>query len=133
MAAVRDPSELPRIERAYQVFGLTLDSSALRIKREYRRLAKLWHPDKFPPNTAEQRRATGRMREINDAYQLIKHAPLRYRADLTRVRRQSATPPVPRTTLVSDRVEYAVSGTGFWSTGGYGCREAQTARHPGPT
>jgi len=108
MAAIRDLSALPRIEQAYRVLGLTPDSSGLRIKREYRRLAKIWHPDKCPHNTAEQRRATERMREINDAYQLIKHAPLRYRADASRVGRPSVTPPVPRTTLVSDKVEYAV-------------------------
>ncbi len=95
-------------EQAYRVLGLAPDSSALRIKREYRRLAKLWHPDKFPHNTAEQRRATERMREINDAYQLIKHAPLRYRANATRAGKPVAEPPVPPTSMAPDRLEYVV-------------------------
>lgn len=109
MAEVREPSEFARIEQAYRAFDVPRDSSALRIKREYRRLAKLWHPDKFAQNTQEQRRATERMREINDAYQLIKHAPFRYRADvLPRVAKRSVGSVVRRTAPMTDKVEYIV-------------------------
>ena len=95
------------VEQAYRLLGLAPDSSALRIKREYRRLAKLWHPDKFPRNTAEQRHAAERMRAINDAYQSIKHAPLRYRNYATGGG-PVATPPVPRTSMAPDTLEYVV-------------------------
>jgi COMPASS component SWD3 len=61
----------PLMRDAYRIIGVSPESSALRIKREYRRLAKLWHPDKFPHNTAEQRHAAERMRAINEAYQSI--------------------------------------------------------------
>ena len=109
MAAVSDPSELLRIEQAYREMRLPQDSAAFRIKREYRRLAKLWHPDTFAYDTPEQRRAAVRMRGINDAYQLIKHAPLRYRvANQAHVRKPSVEPASRHTSLVSDRVEYVV-------------------------
>ena len=94
-------------DQAYRVLGLAPDSSALRIKREYRRLAKRWHPDKFPLNTPEQRDAAERMRAINEAYQSIKHAPLRYRAYATGPG-PVVTPPVPRTSMAPDRFEYVV-------------------------
>jgi DnaJ-domain-containing protein 1 len=95
-------------EHAYRVLGLPSDSSALRIKREYRRLAKLWHPDKFPHNTAEQRHAAERMRAINSAYQSIKHAPLRYRAYAARARTQPSQPPEPTRSMEPDTLEYVV-------------------------
>jgi hypothetical protein len=72
------------IRRAYQALGLAPDSSALRIKRAYRRLAKEWHPDKWPHGSPQQQRATERMRDINEAYRLVKHAPLRYHIDTQR-------------------------------------------------
>jgi len=100
---------LPSIEQAYRVLGLSRDSSPLRIKREYRRLARMWHPDKFLHNTPDQRRATERMREIIAAFQLVKHAPLRYRLDAASqpAERTSASEPVG-TMVVTDRTEYIV-------------------------
>jgi hypothetical protein len=109
MAATADRVDLQAIEQAYRVLGVSPVSSALRIKREYRRLARLWHPDKFAHDTKEQRLATERMREINTAYQLAEHAPLRYRYDApsatTKPRRQ---PTVRRTAPVADTTEYIV-------------------------
>ena len=114
MAAIA-PSELARIGEAYRVLGVSRDSSALRIKREYRRLARLWHPDKFAHNSREQQRATVRMREINDAFQLVKHAPLRYRFDVRPVVAKSRVESaVRRTAPVTDTAEYIVRFvTGF--------------------
>jgi hypothetical protein len=63
---------------AYQVLGVdyTVDSAA--IRRAHKRLAKQHHPDRFPADSVEQQQATTRMAEINDAYRLIREAPLRY-------------------------------------------------------
>jgi hypothetical protein len=97
------------IETAYRVLGVPPDSSALRIKREYRRLARLWHPDKFAHDPREQRRATERMREINAAYELVKHAPLRYRSDArSRTAALGARPVARRTAPLADTIEYVV-------------------------
>jgi hypothetical protein len=109
MSTTQPASELARVEEAYRVLGVPTDSSALRIKREYRRLARTWHPDKFADNAPEQRRATERMREINDAFQLAKHAPLRFRVN---VRPGSENVTVAsrarRTAPVTDTAEYIV-------------------------
>ena len=109
MTGRADHVELPAIEHAYRVLGVSRDSSALRIKREYRRLARMWHPDKFVHNTPDQRRAAERMREINAAFQLLKHAPLRYRPDDVSqpAERRSGSGPVA-TMVVTDRTEYIV-------------------------
>jgi len=48
------------------------------------------------------------MREINDAYQRIKHAPLRYRALATPVETQTPKPPTPPMSMEPDRLEYVV-------------------------
>ena len=109
MAAVAQPSEFARIERAYRLLGVTPDTSALRIKRAYRQLARVWHPDKFAQSTTDQRRATERMREINEAYQLAKHAPLRYRSDLRSAVAQSRVASAVRHAApATDTVEYIV-------------------------
>lgn len=79
----------------------------MRIKREYRRLAKLWHPDRFLHNSPDQRRAAERMRAINDAYRLISHAPLRYGAAAGGgAPRSSGTVRARSAPLVSEKFEY---------------------------
>jgi curved DNA-binding protein CbpA len=109
MAATTDRVELAAIEQAYRALGVPADSSALRIKRDYRHLVRRWHPDRFAHNTNEQRHATERMREINHAYELAKHAPLRYRYDARRAAASTGDEPaLRRTEPVPDIVEYIV-------------------------
>ena len=109
MASPADHVELESIEHAYRVLGVSRESSALRIKREYRRLAGMWHPDKFVHDSADQRRATERMREINAAFQLARHAPLRYRREVVSqpAERRPRSEPL-RTMDITDRTEYVV-------------------------
>ncbi len=73
-----DADELRRLRSAYEVLGVPLSSAAAEIKREFRRLAKTWHPDKWPAGSEQQAKAADRMREINVAFEAIRHAPLRY-------------------------------------------------------
>jgi|SRR6185503_447361 len=112
MATPTESLDLRRIKLAYEVLGVSLDSSAFRIKREYRRLAKLWHPDKWPQASEQQQRAGERMREINDAFRLVQHAPLRYRLDTqpdVAARAERTRRPVVRETIpITDRGEYVV-------------------------
>ncbi len=71
-------AEIERLRFAYQVLCLPTASTAGEIKRAYWRFAKEWHPDKWPVGTREHVDATERMREINLAFESIRHAPLRY-------------------------------------------------------
>ena len=63
---------------AYKVLGVDYTADSASIRRAHKRLAKQHHPDRFPAGSAEQQQATARMAEINDAYRLIREAPLRY-------------------------------------------------------
>jgi DnaJ-class molecular chaperone with C-terminal Zn finger domain len=63
---------------AYKVLAVDYTADSASIRRAHKRLAKQHHPDRFPAGSAEQQQATARMAEINDAYRLIREAPLRY-------------------------------------------------------
>lgn len=78
MTAHLDADDLRRLRAAYQALGVPLTSAASDIRREFYRLAKTWHPDKWPAGSLQQSKAAERMREINVAYDAIRHAPLRY-------------------------------------------------------
>lgn len=100
--------DFDELDRAYRFLAVSHDSSVLQIKRAYRRLAKSWHPDKTPLGSLESQRAGERMREINEAFQLVKHAPLRFAitkqsAPGTERWRESHT-----VVAVTDRIEYAI-------------------------
>jgi hypothetical protein len=84
------PSKFAALEHAYRVLGVLPDRSALEIRRAYRQLAKTWHPDRFAHDSPQQQRATERMHEINEAFALVKHAPLRFHVD---AQPEVATPP----------------------------------------
>lgn len=105
-------NDLQRIDRAYRVIGVRPDTSAFRIKREYRRLAKMWHPDKWPLGSLQNQHAGERMREINDAFRLIQHAPLRYgfetQAKVTIRANNSQQPPVHRAASIINQFEYII-------------------------
>jgi DnaJ-class molecular chaperone len=78
----------------YTILGVSPAASAAEIKHAYRQLAKAYHPDL---STSED--ATTRMREVNDAYELIGEpdkraayhrrlaSDLRWKRNVSRVRR----------------------------------------------
>jgi hypothetical protein len=63
---------------AYKALGIDYAADSSVIRRAYRRLTRLHHPDRHPAGSPEHQRATARMAEINDAYRLVREAPLRY-------------------------------------------------------
>ena len=52
----------------YQILGVSTDASPEDIKKAFRRLALLYHPDRNPGNIKE---AEGRFKEINEAYEVL--------------------------------------------------------------
>jgi hypothetical protein len=105
-----DPDDLRALRAAYQTLGVPHDATALAIRHAYRRLAKQWHPDKWPAGSEAQDEAGGRMREINDAYRLALHAPLRYHVEShprVEARAERRGRPAPRPTItLNDTGEY---------------------------
>ena len=62
----------------YRTLGLSPDSSAEEIKRAYRKLAMQYHPDRNGSNPDSEER----LKEINEAYQILGDAEKRRRYDL---------------------------------------------------
>lgn len=64
-------------ERANLLATLDLGPEAdpAAIKRAYRELVQIWHPDRFDGQPALQKRATDKLAEINRAYAALKNAP----------------------------------------------------------
>src|SRR5436190_2233635 len=56
------------IARAYAIIGLPRGSSTRELKKQYKRLVRQWHPDRWHNDPVSQAEATARMRAINDAY-----------------------------------------------------------------
>ena len=71
------PPDLAALKNAYKVLGVDYSADPAAIRQAHKRLAKQHHPDRFPVGSAEQQQATTRMAAINDAYGLVRNAPLR--------------------------------------------------------
>ena len=56
------------IKNYYQMLGVDSDVSQQEIKRAFRRLALLHHPDRNPE---DQKQAEERFKEINEAYEAL--------------------------------------------------------------
>src|SRR5271166_6148491 len=68
---VTDPNQ-PKEPDFYAVLGVTPSAGEREIKQEFRRLAKLWHPDHFTMADPELRgRAERRMQSLNRAYNVL--------------------------------------------------------------
>lgn len=61
----------------YKVLGVERSASADEIKKTYRKLAMKYHPDRNPDNTA----AEDKLKEINEAYQVLSDKDKRARYD----------------------------------------------------
>ncbi len=57
------------INRCYELLEIEPGASLEEIKRAYRDLAFVWHPDRFAHNDRLQQKAQQRLTEINQAYQ----------------------------------------------------------------
>jgi curved DNA-binding protein CbpA len=55
----------------YEILGIPRAASAERIKRSYRSLVKIWHPDKFHNGSAQHAEAEKRIRDLNEAYSVL--------------------------------------------------------------
>ena len=68
---MRTLTDSERVARAYATLNLSPDVSADAALRQYRRLAKQWHPDLYANDPAGQLDASRRMRQINAAFAVI--------------------------------------------------------------
>src|SRR5215212_11433169 len=57
--------------KAYQVLGVKPGVSNSELKAAHRDLAKVWHPDRFLHDPRLQEKAQEKLKEINEAYELV--------------------------------------------------------------
>jgi len=76
--------------RAYRVLGVAPTSSPPEIRTAYRLQVRRWHPDLFQNVPALLPKAEAAIKEINEAYRLIRAAPL------SSIRRAGVQPRVPQ-------------------------------------
>jgi preprotein translocase subunit Sec63 len=67
---IQTPSE--RLTRAYATLELPPDASPREAVRQYKRLVKRWHPDRYATDPQRQAEASQRMREINAAFEVVR-------------------------------------------------------------
>ncbi|TVP63686.1 MAG: tetratricopeptide repeat protein [Nodularia sp. (in: Bacteria)] len=63
------------LNHAYQTLGLTPGASQVQVKQAYRKLVKIWHPDRFSDPQKKQE-AEEKIKEINVAYNQLKSEQL---------------------------------------------------------
>lgn len=61
------------IQQAFELFKLDINSSDDVIKKKFRELARIWHPDKFVNDSIENQKISERnFKKLNNAYTTIK-------------------------------------------------------------
>jgi len=59
------------LSKAYELLGVKLGVSSRELKAAHRDLAKVWHPDRFLHDPRLQEKAQEKLKEINEAYELL--------------------------------------------------------------
>ena len=59
------------LSKAYELLGVKPGVSMRELKAAHRDLAKVWHPDRFLHDPCLQEKAQEKLKEINEAYELI--------------------------------------------------------------
>jgi DnaJ domain len=59
-------------DKAYELLGVKPGVSNRELKAAHRDLAKVWHPDRFLHDPPLREKAQERLKEINEAYELLK-------------------------------------------------------------
>lgn len=65
----------------YKVLGVTRDADDRDIKRAYRKLTKVYHPDKASANNMSPEEAQKKMAAVNEAYEVLSDPELKERFD----------------------------------------------------
>lgn len=61
----------PSLQACYQLLDVSPDCTMEELKRAHKDLAQVWHPDRFGTNEELQKKALGKIQEINSAYDQI--------------------------------------------------------------
>jgi DnaJ-class molecular chaperone len=95
----------------YETLGIPREASSERVKRSYRILVKIYHPDKFPSGSAEHAEAEKRIRDINEAYSVLSKPASRARYDAKLSKRA-----LPYWGAEPEHCSRCGKPTGYWDT-----------------
>jgi curved DNA-binding protein CbpA len=68
----------------YRILGLEPGAPAEEVKQAWRDLAQVWHPDRFAGNERLRQKAQEKLREVNEAYQILRDESAGQRARAAR-------------------------------------------------
>jgi len=94
----------------YDTLGIPREATGERVKRAYRGLVKIYHPDRFPSGSQERVEAEKRIREINEAYGVLSKPVSRATYDAKLSKRGGYPEAEPEYCTRCGRQ------TGFWNT-----------------
>jgi DnaJ-class molecular chaperone len=60
--------------KLYDILGINSDATDTEIKKAFNKLSKQWHPDKCRGTDAQNKQATEKFQEINDAKETLLHS-----------------------------------------------------------
>jgi WD40 repeat protein len=63
---------MSQYSRYYEILGLKANASPEEVKKAYRNLVKIWHPDRFSQDSQEQKKAEEEFKKILEAYEALK-------------------------------------------------------------
>jgi len=95
----------------YETLGIPREASAGWVKRSYRSLVKIYHPDRYPSESAEKAAAEKKIREINEAYSVLSKPTRRASYD-ARLGSQA----IFCTEMKPERCSKCGKPTGYWDT-----------------
>lgn len=95
----------------YETLGVPRVASAERVRRAYRSLVKIYHPDRFPSGSEAQAEAEKRIRDINVAYGVLSKPLSRAEYDAKLNERA-----LPRPDPEPEHCARCGRPTGYWDT-----------------
>jgi curved DNA-binding protein CbpA len=60
------------MNKHYKTLGIEYDAPLSEVRRAYRDMVLVWHPDRFANNDRLQKQATEKLVEINEAYRMLR-------------------------------------------------------------
>jgi len=60
------------LKHAYDKLDLSPDATSQEVRRAYRELVRVWHPDRFGDDPRLQKRAQEKLKEINEAHTIVR-------------------------------------------------------------